>query len=158
MSLERYRTRRHAGAIFQLLVLVVLQSYFLAPVYRQMYLSPHPSKTCHQDHRLCGCAPERIATKTCCCFRSVASCCLTETQDEECQTAPAGESTGRHELTSSPCGSENVSAALSLDKLKFIFPASLFPLSPEATIRSFPSLVVGVPDRFPEGIPEHPPG
>ena len=157
MGQTRIKSHRFAVAIVQLLAIALLQSHFLAPVYRQMFLSQGSTpKECHQDHRLCGCSPERVATKSCCCFRVTPSCCLSEQKDEECQSAQTGERHTRQKVTNSPCGSETVSAALSLDKLKFIFPGYSISTSQETSANSFPILTVEVPERFLEP-PDPPP-
>jgi len=156
MGLDRYRTRSHVGAIVQLLAIVVLQSYFWAPVYRQMFLSKGTVKQCHRDHQMCGCSPERVATKTCCCLRVVPSCCLSEHKQEGDITVQSREASPIQKISNSPCGSETFSAAISLDKLKFVFPDCFILSSQKPSANSFPILTVEVPERFLEP-PDPPP-
>lgn len=69
---------------------------------------------CAMDHRICGCAPERVASRTCCCFRNMKTaetsveqghCGLQakchENPDLDNDTPPAS-----HRLSSLPCGQD----------------------------------------------------
>ena len=61
---------RKAGVALQLAAMVMLLSAPYWPVLaRALDLHARPGQ-CAMDHRLCGCSPERIASRTCCCFKN----------------------------------------------------------------------------------------
>lgn len=59
------------GIVLQITAMVMLLCLphlpFLTP---SLSVRGQPGR-CAMDHRICGCAPERIASRTCCCFRSM---------------------------------------------------------------------------------------
>ena len=53
----------------QLAALLLLQVYSSKPIFGLLIGPNNHSAVCQGDHRLCGCSPEKIANRTCCCFR-----------------------------------------------------------------------------------------
>jgi hypothetical protein len=102
------------GVALQIAALVMLLcSPHLPLLARALALHAQPGR-CAMDHRLCGCAPERIASRTCCCFRNgmpgeppvkPGSCDLRakvhEHSDLDDGTPPAS-----HRLSCLPCGQD----------------------------------------------------
>lgn len=93
----------------QLLAIILLQLPTFAPLLVKAF-SFHPrGSVCYHDHRLCGCSPDRIANRTCCCFRNAESSAVTvdrgqEYDDDSCCHHEQHTSTPRHLLTMMPCG------------------------------------------------------
>ncbi len=92
----------------QLLAIILLQLPTILPLLSKAF-SFHPrGSVCYHDHRLCGCSPERIANRTCCCFRNAELPPMTvdrgqENDDDSCCHHGQRTST-RHLLTMMPCG------------------------------------------------------
>jgi hypothetical protein len=61
------------------------------------------SAVCMGNHELCGCAPERVAAKTCCCFQEEPSCCDSG-QHESDENSGQGRDGGLPGLYAAPCG------------------------------------------------------
>lgn len=62
---------------------------------------------CAMDHRICGCAPERIASRTCCCFRNMKA---TETSVEHGQCDLRAKHHEQHDLDNTPAASHRLSS------------------------------------------------
>ena len=131
----RHGSAKGACVAIQLIALLMLQGYFLAPVFLKMAKS-FAGGRCFGNHRLCGCAPERIANKTCCCFGAVHSCCMLE-KDAGSSDETAAD-TGGAALQNSPCGLFSDSGMLSLDNVKFL-----------ASAAAPTTVAAAAPDRFP---------
>jgi hypothetical protein len=132
----------------QLLALLVLQSYFLVPLCSQFLVSAPHGASCQHDHRLCGCSPERSASRTCCCFQSKPKCCQgKETPAAEALAKP-DQRPGRPILCAIPCGSQPKLVLTSLQEIKFLQFASV-PLTAQVSVTNYPALVPGTsPRRF----------
>lgn len=142
-----------ACVAIQLIALLMLQGYFLAPVFLKMAKSS-AGGTCFGNHRLCGCSPERIANKTCCCSRAIPSCCMHE--DEAGSPSDSAPDTGGAVVQNSPCGLFSDSGMLSLDKLKFLASAPTPAKGALTAPRRFPLYSEKLEDRLCEP-PDPPP-
>lgn len=134
-------------ALVQLLALLILQGYFLLPVCRQIYFGHAQPVVCQKDHSRCGCAPERIVAKSCCCFRPVQSCCPYDHPEDEHICDTRKNSDARLTLSSAPCGNETEYSVVSLDKLKFITPQLTFPTAHLADAEYHRIPCPGIKDR-----------
>ncbi|MBI5655660.1 MAG: hypothetical protein HZC44_02080 [Geobacter sp.] len=105
----------------QFIAILLLQGYFLLPLYRHAFVSQGFAVKCLHDHQLCGCAPSRIVDKTCCCFRDAPSCCKPDSLDDD-EHSPTAQPRGKvpHSLSSIPCGGSTNFSIASLDKLEFL--------------------------------------
>jgi|GEM_PF-2845618 len=117
----RHRARNRAFIGAQFIAILLLQSYFLLPLYRQAFVPQGFAVKCLHDHQLCGCAPSRIAEKSCCCFRDTPSCCKPDNHndDEHSQSAQTRER-APHSLINAPCGGYSGFSLLSPDNLTFL--------------------------------------
>jgi hypothetical protein len=65
--------KRTVGIALQIAAMVMLLCTPHLPLLARGLAVPAQPGRCAMDHRLCGCAPERIASRTCCCFRNMKS-------------------------------------------------------------------------------------
>jgi hypothetical protein len=144
---------RVACVAIQLIALLLLQGYFLTPAFQKMVKSSAGGK-CFGNHRLCGCPPERIANKTCCCFRALHSCCMQG--DGNGSSSDTAADNGGAVVQNSPCGLFTDSGMLSLDKLKFLAAAPAPAKSAAAAPCRFPPFSEKLEDRLLEP-PDPPP-
>lgn len=149
MVLARSKTCGSAVVIVQLVALLILQSYFLLPLYRQFFHAQSRPAVCQHDHKLCGCSPARIAAKSCCCSQAVPSCCLTKYQQEEQGDSRVHEdSEVLCSVSTAPCG-DTESVVVSPENLKFISQTSIYPLNPFSSPAYGPAASSILPDRSP---------
>jgi len=138
----------------QLLALLLLQGAFLMPAFLKMAQSPAAGRSCYGNHRLCGCPAERVADRTCCCFRALPSCC----HGDDAPGAPDGNDaeTGTASLRNSPCGLFTGSDMLSFADYEFLA-ASLRPMiNARSGVTLFPACPQTQEDRLCEP-PDPPP-
>ena len=64
------RIKNRAAAIIQITVLLLVQVYFFLPAFGDFISSVNHGSICCGNHQLCGCPLDRIANRTCCCFKS----------------------------------------------------------------------------------------
>ncbi len=63
--------RKRVGVALQIAAMVMLLCTPHLPLLaRALDAHARPGR-CAMDHRICGCSPERIASRTCCCFRNM---------------------------------------------------------------------------------------
>jgi hypothetical protein len=157
------------AAILQIVVMLLLQFSAVAPGLARSLNNRTQLAHCSGDHARCGCSPERIASRSCCCFQSKRldpehnepkpvkhSCCKTEasaempdSHDDDDRLIPA--------ISSIPCGSDSRFIAASAENIKFISP-SLLCLTPVPTValhfpndcKTYTSRYLAPPDQPPE--------
>lgn len=156
MTLLSEHPKYLAAALCQLLAVAILQSYFLLPVWRQLMPSHASTAVCRGDHRLCGCSPERVAARTCCCLRPPSCNCQDHALPEREDPDRTDTADTRPALRSAPCGSMTEYAFVSLEKLKFIIPPLPSPPVMVSEKVVYPAPVFGAPDQFREP-PDPPP-
>jgi len=78
----------------------------------------HPQ--CNGNHRQCGCAPERIASRTCCCFNHKPACCDKDQHHDEESIANKEKKPSSRYFSTAPCGGSPKFITASLDKIKFM--------------------------------------
>lgn len=102
----------------QVVAILLLQCYPFAP-----YMGRKPAQPkCSGNHAQCGCSPERIASRTCCCFHRKPDCCGKEKGHDGAHVAGRAESPSLPSLSTAPCGGAPKFITASLDKLKFVRP------------------------------------
>lgn len=102
----------------QLMALLLVQGYFLTPALLKLAKPAVAGKICSGNHQLCGCPPDRIANKTCCCFRTTHPCC--HSSEETGATVGNDAHNGDVSLRTTPCGLFTDTGLLSLDNNEFI--------------------------------------
>lgn len=156
------------AAILQIMVMLLLQFSAVASGLARSLNHQNYIARCSGDHARCGCSPERIASRSCCCFQSKRldhernepkpvkhSCCKTEasaempdSHDDDDRMIPA--------ISSIPCGSDSRFIAASAETIKFIFPMSPS-LAPVSTVAlHFPNGCKTYLSRYPAP-PDQPP-
>lgn len=116
----------------QLLAVLLLQGYGTLPLVRA---HTAPEKKCFGNHLLCGCAPERIAARNCCCFENAHSCCLkamSVAADE--YLASKTHEKARHGISSLPCGGYTDTFTELSEKVKFL--TAGFDISPPEVVHT----------------------
>ena len=102
------------GVTLQIAAMVMLLCMPHLPLLaRALAVHAQPGQ-CAMNHRICGCSPERIASRTCCCFRnmkhaetSVKPGCHDLRAKAHEQPEPDDDiSPASHRLSSLPCGQE----------------------------------------------------
>ncbi|MFZ3209150.1 MAG: hypothetical protein WA140_10000 [Geobacteraceae bacterium] len=120
-------------AFLQIFAAILLYLHVFVPSTVRLIRGEGRLQGCFGDHRLCGCSPERIADRTCCCYQSRSSkpakpekpCChppndavadhspQTGREDAGTDSAPS--------MRATPCGSLTF-MGISSNDLKFIHP------------------------------------
>ena len=129
---------KKAAVHLQIMAIVLLQLYTVAPLLSRNFAVQAGVMTCSGDHTKCGCSSARIASRTCCCFQSKqlikASSSATEAADGETSvthedhagsagTEPrAKDRQGRtgQTICAAPCGGDPAVITTSLDNAKFL--------------------------------------
>jgi hypothetical protein len=121
------RSRRKVGVALQITAMVMLLCTPHLPLLAHSLDARLQPGHCAMDHRICGCAPERIATRTCCCFRNMKHaaasvkpgfCHLAKAHaepDTDNDTPPAS-----HKLSSLPCGSKPQMISQVTSEMKYL--------------------------------------
>ena len=119
------------GAVLQLVVLLLVQFSAVAPGLARSLRHAVAVGHCCGDHVKCGCSPERVASRTCCCYQnkrlnaapsekrscSMKSCSMEAHSDEVDnldRSKPA--------VSSIPCGCDPNYSPVSVENLKFLKP------------------------------------
>jgi len=93
------------AAFLPLLALLIILASPLLPAMARILEVHHTDGGCRGDHRLCGCAPARIANNTCCCARpSTPSCCAISGQKKNADQPVSEEGRRVRILSTLPCG------------------------------------------------------
>ncbi len=71
--------RRRLPGFLQALAITCFLCMTLIPLLMGAFAATDAAPRCSGDHRICGCSPQRVADKTCCCFR-VPDCCKKKPQ------------------------------------------------------------------------------
>jgi hypothetical protein len=131
---------RTVGVILQIAAMAMLLCMPHVPLPAPALAVHSQPRRCAMDHRLCGCAPERIASRTCCCFRNMKSvetpvrsgyCDLQakhhEQPDLDKDTPPAS-----HRLSCLPCGQGPQMISHATSEMKYL-PSARAPLPTYST-------------------------
>ncbi len=106
--------RRKVGVALQGAAMVMLLCAPHLPLLVRALAVHGQAGRCAMDHLLCGCAPERIASRTCCCFQSMKhsattvkpGCCDLPAMAHEEANLDNDAPPGSPRLESLPCGQD----------------------------------------------------
>jgi len=129
MSTRDLKKKNKIGAILSIVVFSLLQLSLWGPTFITAFPEIETHATCQGDHALCGCAPSRIASGTCCCaLASISPCC----QKNYIQSALEEKAALGTVITSLPCGgSEDPLVSASIEA--YLLPKGKSLVSPVAT-------------------------
>jgi hypothetical protein len=114
-----------AAAVIQVTALLLLQVYSLLPVFGHFVAPISHGAVCRGDHRLCGCPLERIANRTCCCFKSSAMVVGMVAGHHKMESLPKSGASRLARFVCPPCGNQPDFVSVSLEKIKFLRFASI---------------------------------
>ena len=113
------RFKRKATAGIQVTALLLLQVYSVLPAFGHFVAPVRHGAVCHGDHRLCGCSAERIANRTCCCFKSGAMG-MSMMDHHKMESMPESDMERLARFVCPPCGNEPDFVPASFEKIKFL--------------------------------------
>jgi hypothetical protein len=160
-----------SGAVIQIVMLLLLQFSAVAPGLARSLQHRETVSHCTGDHEKCGCAPERVASRSCCCFlnhragadqndktsKSEKLSCCNKLVSQSIEVASEhNDDRSVPAISSIPCGSDPRFAASAAENIKFLHPGLL---------RDTPVLSLNQPylthhDSYSSRVlepPEHPP-
>ena len=111
--------KKRAAAVIQVTALLLLQVYSVLPVFGYYIAPVRRAAVCHGDHQLCGCPLERIANRTCCCFKS-SEMAMSRIDHHKTESMPNLDMRPSARLSSPSCGSQQDLSSVSLEKIKFL--------------------------------------
>ncbi len=118
------RFKKKAIAVIQVTALLLLQVYSVLPVFGHFVAPVRYGTVCRCDHHLCGCPVDRIASRTCCCFRSGAMGRSMmdhhEMDHHKKESIPESDRERLARFVCPPCGNELDFVPASLEKIKFL--------------------------------------
>jgi len=93
------------AAFLPFLALLLILASPLLPAMARILEAHHVDGECRGDHRLCGCAPARIANNTCCCAKpATPSCCVVSGQEKNADQPVSEDGWPIRALSTLPCG------------------------------------------------------
>jgi hypothetical protein len=111
--------KKRTAAVIQVTALLLLQVYALLPGLGHFVAPVSHGAVCRGDHRLCGCPVERIANRTCCCFKSSAMA-MGMMEHHQMNSMPGPDMNRLARFVCPPCGSQPDFVSVSLEKIKFL--------------------------------------
>ncbi len=112
--------RKRAAAVAQVAAILLLQVYSLLPMFGHFTSAVSHGAVCRGDHRLCGCPPERIVNRTCCCFKSLERTMNLIEHLKIKETIPRSEINRIARYACPPCGKEPDFVPASVQTIKFL--------------------------------------
>lgn len=115
--------KRRAVAVVQVVALLLLQVYSVLPVFGHFVSPVSHGPVCRGDHRLCGCPLERIANRTCCCFKSsemAMNMMDHHMNDHKMDSMSKSEMNRLPRFVCPPCGNQLSFVSANLEKIKFL--------------------------------------
>jgi len=113
------RFKRRFAAVAQVTALLLLQVYALLPGWGHFVAPVRHGAVCRGDHRLCGCPVERIANRTCCCFKS-SEMARNMMEHHKMEVMPKSDIKRLARFVCPPCGNQPDFVSPSLEKIKFL--------------------------------------
>lgn len=112
----------------QIAAMVMLLCMPHLPLLARTFVVPVQPKSCAMDHRICRCSPERIASRTCCCFRNMEHaetsvklrCHDLRTKPHEQHDLDEDTPPASHRLSSLPCGQNPQTISHSTSEKKYV--------------------------------------
>lgn len=111
---------KSTAAVIQVTALLLLQVYSVLPVFGHFVAPVSHGAVCRGDHRLCGCPLERIANRTCCCFKSSAMVMGMVEGHHKMESLPKSEANRWARFVCPPCGNQPDFVSVSLENIKFL--------------------------------------
>jgi hypothetical protein len=111
--------KKRIAAITQVTALLLLQVYALLPGWGHFVAPVRHGAVCRGDHRLCGCPLERIANRTCCCFKS-SEMAGNMMEHHKMGLKPRSDMNRLARFVCPPCGNQPDFVSPSLEKIKFL--------------------------------------
>lgn len=113
--------KKRTAALIQVTVLLFLQVYSILSVFGHFVAPIRHGAVCRGDHRLCGCPLEKIATRTCCCFKSseIAKSMMPHHKSQT-MSIPKPDINHTTRFICPPCGDQPHFSFTSLEKIKFL--------------------------------------
>jgi len=115
------RLTKRVATLIQVTALLFLQAYSILPVFGDFVAPPRHGAICGGDHQICGCPLEKIANRTCCCFKS-GDLAKSLMEQNKSQTRPisAADITRMARFVSPPCGDHPDINIASIEKIIFL--------------------------------------
>ena len=150
------RLRKRVATLIQVTALLFLQAYSILPVFGDFVAPPRHGAICSGDHQICGCPLEKIANRTCGCFKS-GDLAKSLMEQNKSQTRPisAADITRMARFVSPPCGDHPDINIASIEKIIFLRSAAT-PEGPDFLSALNPA-VSGDPLRTRSNEPPDPP-
>jgi len=81
----------------------------MLPALLRLHQNRPPAMVCHGNHLECGCSPERVAARACCCWQNFSPCCIEKKNSPSANQIVAGRSVRQRRFGSvivgaAPCG------------------------------------------------------
>jgi hypothetical protein len=131
----RLKTIGKFGAVVQLVVLLIVQISTVAPGLARALQHRALVGLCRGDHRICGCQPDRVAARSCCCFLNKRphpdrrSCCVDPARAGKLPSTAHDFDRSTPALSSLPCGGDPSFTSYGMEPIKFIRPRQLQEIS-----------------------------
>lgn len=112
----------------QIAAMVMLLCTPHLPLLARALAVPAQPGRCAMDHRICRCSPEKIALRTCCCFRNMKSaktsvklrCYDLRAKPHEQHDLDEDTPTASHRLSSLPCGQDPQMISHATSEMKYV--------------------------------------
>jgi hypothetical protein len=116
------------GVTLQIAAMVMLLCTPHLPVLARALAVPAQPGRCAMDHRICRCSPEKIALRTCCCFRNMKRaetsvklrCCDLRAKPHEQHVLDEDTPPASHRLSSLPCGQDPQMISHATSEMKYV--------------------------------------
>ena len=113
--------RNATAALIQVTVLLFLQAYSILPAFGHFVAPVRHGAVCSGDHQTCGCPLEKIANRTCCCFKSADLAKSLMEQNKSQTGSMSGADINRMaRFVSPPCGDHPDINITSIEKIIFL--------------------------------------
>jgi hypothetical protein len=114
--------------VLQIAAMVMLLCTLHLPLLAIALPVPAQPGRCAMDHRICLCSPEKIALRTCCCFRNMKRaetsvelrCCDLRAKPHEQHDLDEDTTPASHRLSSLPCGQDPQMISHATSKMKYV--------------------------------------
>jgi hypothetical protein len=110
---------KESTAVIQVTALMLLQLYSIFPAFGHFVAPPKHGAACRGDHRLCGCPLDRIANRTCCCFKSL-EMARNLMEHHKKEFMPNSDIKRLARFACPPCGNQSDFISPSLENFKFL--------------------------------------
>ncbi len=121
MMYQSLQFKKRFAAVIQVTALLLLQVYALLPGLGHFVAPASHGAVCLGDHRLCGCPLEKIASRTCCCFKSAEMTGnMLGHHKHKMELTPKADMERWPRYVCPPCGNQPDFVSASLEEIKFL--------------------------------------